>query len=1746
MSLTQILKIITRLIITTMGKNCFSKLFQTTLNQQFVLILLSTFLLNSFESLSQCTAVNTTPNGKTGKPAPTCGWQTEENVSPRQGITFNVTNGVQYQARIDNVNWDAEVVTVFNEATGAAIGGAQGNAGATYTWTSGFTGTVRVIASRNCVAAANYGWFDGMNSAVLSYRNRPPGGVTVSGGGAICAGESITATGGARGFIYFQGTTSNGTSTANPSTSEEISAPGTYYFRSRTPQGCWGGQGSTAVTINPGPTGVSAGTDVSVCEGGSVGLSGSVDPLPAPSPTGYCTSVANSTNDTKINRVQLNTINNTTTGGGCTDYRDYTALSTSVNKGSSHTLTVVMGTCNGDYTKRVSVWIDWNRNGTFDGGEIVMTNAGTGTGTQTVTSTVNVPVGASGGLTRMRVVCQEAGSVSGPCGGYSWGETQDYTINILPLDLPTISWSGGPIVSGGTTLTPSVNPTTTTTYTMTATANGCSVEDDVEVTVTTLDMTSSPAGFEACEGGTVDLNVTGETDWSGLPTGGTITTVGNDRIHTFNSSGTFNSPQALSGARLLVIGGGGGGGSNGGGGGGAGGVYQNNSYGIASGATGVTVGAGAPGHPNSTAAPAVGGQSAFGGITAGGGGGGASRDNGPGGSAGGAGTVQGSGGGGGGAEDAGRRTPGGGANSGGFGIGGGCPSAGGGGGGAGGAGGNAGSNLGGNGGIGVQNDITGSNLWYAAGGGGGTTNFNVGCGSASASCNGTPCASIIQGVGGSGIGGNGESTAGAANTGSGGGAERSGGSGVVIVRYTQPKWESSNTSVATVNELTGVVTGVSNGTAEITYTSPTGCSVSETVTINAAPDAGTLSGGQNICVAGNTTFSSNGDGGGTWSSDNTGIATVNASGVVTGVANGSTTIRYTVSASGCSDDVATRAVNVTATPNAGTLSGGQNICVAGTTTFSSNGDAGGTWSSDDTGIATVNGSGVVTGVADGSTTIRYTITGTGGCSNDVATRTVNVTAAPNAGALSGGQNICVAGTTTFSSNGDAGGTWSSDDTGIATVNGSGVVTGVADGSTTIRYTVTGTGGCSDDVATRTVNVTAAPNAGSLSGTQDVCVGSTTNFSSDGDGGGTWSSDAIGTATVNGSGVVTGVADGSTTIRYTITGTGGCSNDVATRTVDVNAVPDAGSLSGTQDVCVGATTSFTSDGDAGGAWSSDATGTATVNGSGVVTGVANGSTTIRYTVSAAGCSNDVASRTVNVGQPTTAITVNANTIASGDYLWNGYASNEADQLPNWYIFDGTDYSPAGVAPTSTDDVFVVTNADAVNCVEVGRYPLIENAVTFNLNNVYIGSGAQLDMDPNSTLNVTGDFTNDGTFTPSAGEVVFNGTGAQNIRGASAVSFYDLTNNKASGNLVLQRDITVNNDLTMTSGNIDLNGNDLTLGTTASIVGESNATRILGSTGLVTTTRTFAAPLAGENFGNMGISISTALAPGAMTVSRGHTRQTGVDGNLGIERYFILSPTVNSGLDASMSFSYFNGEVPAGYDPAEFALYRSTDGGSTWVHKDESSPGANSVGLSGIDAFSSWTVSDHSIAPLPVDFEYLNGDCEKGKVTLTWRTASELNASHFEVERSNDGYSWDNIGWIEAQGTTPFATDYSFEDPENQRGNMAYYQLRQFDFDGVQEVFGPISVTCKGEEDYFVIYPNPTSGVTNASFTWSKEEQQIDVKLIDMTGKVLMIRNVQAKMGTNVVSIDMNTFQKGIYRIVLSNDKETIHTGKVVKN
>jgi PKD repeat protein len=351
-------------------------------------------------------------------------------------------------------------------------------------------------------------------------------------------------------------------------------------------------------------------------------------------------------------------------------------------------------------------------------------------------------------------------------------------------------------------------------------------------------------------------------------------------------------------------------------------------------------------------------------------------------------------------------------------------------------------------------------------------------------------------------------------------------------------WSSAAPSVATIN-LNGLVTAVGVGTSVISYTvtNANGCSntVTTTVTVNALPTVAAITGTTNACVGATTTLG-NTTGGGVWSSSNTSVATINASGVVTGVNNGTSVISYTVTnANGCVTTVTTT-VTINALPIVPAIAGNLNVCV-GATTILSNTTSGGVWSSSNTSVATINTSGVVTGVNNGTTVITYRVTNANGCVTSV-NATVTVNALPSVASISGTNSIC-AGTTTTFSNTTTGGVWSSGTTSVATINASGVINGISTGNSVITYTYTNANGCSNST-TRTITVNAQPTVAAISGLNSACLGSGTTTLSNTTSGGTWSSSVTSVATISSSGVVTSVAAGTTTISYTVNGSGGCS------------------------------------------------------------------------------------------------------------------------------------------------------------------------------------------------------------------------------------------------------------------------------------------------------------------------------------------------------------------------------------------------------------------------------------------------------------------------------------------------------------------------------------------------------------------------------------------------------------------------------
>ena len=156
----------------------------------------------------------------------------------------------------------------------------------------------------------------------------------------------------------------------------------------------------------------------------------------AGSTVSYCSASATNTADERIGNVKFGTINNTSTG--TSGYENFTSVSTNVTKGSSYTISVTPVWTSTKYNEAYAVYIDYNGDGDFtDSGELVWSRSASTT--SPVTGSVTIPSTASVGSTRMRVMMQYNAIPSSSYGSYTYGQVEDYTVNIVSSgrgDLP--------------------------------------------------------------------------------------------------------------------------------------------------------------------------------------------------------------------------------------------------------------------------------------------------------------------------------------------------------------------------------------------------------------------------------------------------------------------------------------------------------------------------------------------------------------------------------------------------------------------------------------------------------------------------------------------------------------------------------------------------------------------------------------------------------------------------------------------------------------------------------------------------------------------------------------------------------------------------------------------------------------------------------------------------------------------------------------------------------------------------------------------------------------------------------------------------------------------------------------------------------------------------------------------------------------------------------------------------------------
>jgi hypothetical protein len=303
-----------------------------------------------------------------------------------------------------------------------------------YTWGETEDYCVNIVAAAACAGAP------GANSAVSSMTTVCPGGSAV-----LSLANSYTV--GGLTYQWYSASSSTGPYTsiggANASSYNATGISASTWYQAVIT--CTNGPASTTST----PVQVQVGGNSCMC-------------------TAYCSSSATSTADDEIFNVSIGTLNNSSTcsqtgglGSSINRYSNYSGIVGAPNlvAGSNYTLSVTVGMCGGfGYSGVVTAYMDFNQNGVFtDAGELVYTSPFTAfaIGGTAVSTVITIPAGAVPGITRMRVIEVESSVGQASCGSYTWGETEDYCVNIQAAAACAGAPGSNSVVASATAICPS-------------------------------------------------------------------------------------------------------------------------------------------------------------------------------------------------------------------------------------------------------------------------------------------------------------------------------------------------------------------------------------------------------------------------------------------------------------------------------------------------------------------------------------------------------------------------------------------------------------------------------------------------------------------------------------------------------------------------------------------------------------------------------------------------------------------------------------------------------------------------------------------------------------------------------------------------------------------------------------------------------------------------------------------------------------------------------------------------------------------------------------------------------------------------------------------------------------------------------------------------------------------------------------------------------------------------------------------
>lgn len=177
-------------------------------------------------------------------------------------------------------------------------------------------------------------------------------------------------------------------------------------------------------------------------------------------------------------------------------------------------------------------------------------------------------------------------------------------------------------------------------------------------------------------------------------------------------------------------------------------------------------------------------------------------------------------------------------------------------------------------------------------------------------------------------------------------------------------------------------------------------------------------------------------------------------------------------------------------------------------------------------------------------------------------------------------------------------------------------------------------------------------------------------------------------------------------------------------------------------------------------------------------------------------------------------------------------------------------------------------------------------------------------------------------------------------------------------------------------------------------------------------------------------------------------------------------------------------------------------------------------------------------LPVRLSFFSGGLQNGTATLTWEAATESGSKSYTVERSIDGRNFISIADITAKNID--GSSYSFTDAGFT--GIAYYRLRHTDLDGNTTLYNTVRLKKAGLADYRISFYSH-GNFKRILFTNDVKEQRVQVRVADISGRVLYTTNTRANLGSNMIPVPA-TVGKGILVVSILTEDGKQTTAKTI--